>query len=681
MDNSGDGPLQVPGFNGVPLYYELPRGSRFAHGIADWRQSPQLTLREVCMLQFMSYVTEQPDWENKCDDPDTLEIWREKADSAFDLDQPCWDWCRKELQDKAADFKRKGHVAVFDADSRVIKAEVDASLLADLRTAMEPLFSSTEKPDSEDKEALVEAGVQGPIRHVVDPSMYPLVYGRTRVLINGGKVDLDSFESCDNSLCQTAPIPDKLTKHPYELNHEERDPDDGRATNKPKYWSNKFQWLPCEVKFTNRGETKITSYINGVNPREKETYRALEKLIATAIQPWNEMLILGNQGRTPIRIRTYDFQTENEALPQAYNLLWGTTVGLKVRFSEEQWPEIRSQVRDYLNLPEYEQRYQVDPSESNVKDLLVSMNPSQWSSPAALEELIIEKHRRRYVVKGVEPGISFTYNEWKAGQNTGRAILPKVNNSLRSKNPTPPPPDPDHQFYTVSLRNQFQDLQVIIRVSGIDLIPERPLYTGEPQFGVAGILNEHIVATAVCYLDVDNIKDPKVSFQQETLLSTLDFNVEKYLIMNRVFDVPEEEDDELPPALQNLGSISVSQAGQLLSWPNTLRSRAESFTLRDPSQPGRLRFVTLWLVDPHYRICSTQNVPPQDESWVGTAMAHSQEHTQTRGSMTLAEAIDTKEQMNQERISAACVFHRYGHGAHRYADDYHAFYYGSREES
>ncbi|PYH76798.1 hypothetical protein BO82DRAFT_295405 [Aspergillus uvarum CBS 121591] len=624
MDNSGDGPLQVPGFNDVPLYYELPRGSRFAHGIADWRQSPQLTLREICMLQFMSYVTEQPDWENKCDDPDTLEIWREKADSAFDLDQPCWDWCYKELQDKADDFKRKGHVAVFDADSRVIKAEVDASLLADLRTAMEPLFSSTEEPDSEDKEAPVEAGVQGPIRHVVDPSMYPLVYGQTKVLINGGKVDLDSFESCDNSRCQTSPIPDKLTKHPYELNHGERDPDDGRVTNKPKYWSNKFQWLPCEVKFTNRGETKITSYINGVNPREKETYQALERLIATAIQPWNEMLILGNQGRTPIRIRTYDFQTENEALPQAYNLLWGTTVGLKVRFSEEQWPEIRSQVRDYLNLPEYEQRYQVDPSESNVKDLLVSMDP---------------------------------------------------------KNPTPPPPDPDHQFYTVSLRNQFQDLQVIIRVSGIDLTPERPLYTGEPQFGVAGILNEHIVATAVCYLDVDNIKDPKVSFQQETLLSTLDFNVEKYLIMNRVFDVPEEEDDKLPPALQNLGSIFVSQAGQLLSWPNTLRSRAESFTLRDPSQPGRLRFVTLWLVDPHYRICSTQNVPPQDESWVGTAMVHSQEHTQTRGSITLAEAIYTKEQMNQERISAACAFHRYGHGAHRYADDYHAFYYGSREES
>ncbi|OJK03589.1 hypothetical protein ASPACDRAFT_1862977 [Aspergillus aculeatus ATCC 16872] len=623
MDNSGDGPLQVPGFNDIPLYYELPRGSRFAHGIADWRQIPQLTLREVCMLQFMSYVTEQPNWENKCDDPDTLEIWREKADSAFDLDQPCWDWCRKELREKAANFKRKGHVAVFDADSRVIKAEVDASLLADLRTAMEPLFSSTEEPNSEDKEAPVEAGVQGPVRHVVDPSMYPLVYGRTKVFINGGKVNLDSFESCDYSGCQTAPIPDKLIKHPYELNHEERDPYDGRGTNKPNYWSNKFQWLPCEVKFTDRGETKITSYINGVNPREKETYRALERLIDTAIHPWNEMLILGNQGRTPIRIRTYDFQTENEALPQAYNLLWGTTVGLEVRFSEEQWPEIRSQVRDYLNLPEYEQRYQIDPSESNVKDLLASMDPS----------------------------------------------------------PTPPPPEPNHQFYTVSLRDHFQGLQVIIRVSSIDLTPERPLYTGEPQFGVAGILNEHIVATTVCYLDMDNIKDPKVSFQQETLLSTLDFNVEKYLIMNRVFDVPEEKDDELPPALQNLGSVSVSQAGELLSWPNTLRSRAEAFNLRDPSQPGRLRFVTLWLVDPHYRICSTQNVPPQDESWVGTSMAHPQEDTQTQKLTTPAEAIHTRKQMNQDRNSSACAFHRYGHGAHKYADDYHAFYYGSREES
>ncbi|RAH67604.1 DUF4246 domain-containing protein [Aspergillus aculeatinus CBS 121060] len=671
MDNSGDGPLQVPGFNDVPLYYELPRGSRFAHGIADWRQSPQLTLREVCMLQFMSYVTEQPDWEDKCDDPDTLEIWREKADSAFDLDQPCWDWCRKELRDKAADFKRKGHVAVFDADSRVIKAEVDASLLADLRTAMEPLFSSTEKPDSEDKEALVEAGVQGPIRHVVDPSMYPLVYGRTKVLINGGKVDLDSFESCDNSRCQTAPIPNKLTKGLYELHPEERDFNDGRRMGKPKYWSNNFQWLPCEVKLTARGRTEITSYINGVNPKEKGAYQALERLIATTIQPWNEMLIVGKQGRTPIRIRTYDFEYEGTELPQAWNLLEATRP-FDMNFAEETWAEIRSQAREYLSLPEHEKRYQIRPTKSNVKDLLASMEPWQWTSRTVLQDLMLEKSKRLSIVKGIEPGISFTYDEWRTGENTARPIRPKVNNSKRCTNP--PLPDPDHQYYSVSLQDQFQGLQVIIRVSSIDLTPEQPVYAGDPAFGVPGILNEHIVATTVCYLDQENITDAKLSFEHETKLDASDFNVEKCLIMSRVFGIPEQpvldEPSFLPPALQVLGSIPISRAGALLAWPTTLRSKAESFTLRDPSIPGRLRFVTLWLVDPHYRVCSTQNVPPQNPSWVYDGLNYSFEQARSTGLISPKEATQYRNLMKKERDSIAKEFQRDGHGRHTYENDY-----------
>lgn len=68
------------------------------------------------------------------------------------------------------------------------------------------------------------------------------------------------------------------------------------------------------------------------------------------------------------------------------------------------------------------------------------------------------------------------------------------------------------------------------------------------------------------------------------------------------------------PPFQNLGSVSTPQ-GRLLAFPNTLQHKVEPFELVDKTRPGHRRFLVLWLVDPHYRICSTRNVPPQQESW------------------------------------------------------------------
>jgi hypothetical protein len=43
--------------------------------------------------------------------------------------------------------------------------------------------------------------------------------------------------------------------------------------------------------------------------------------------------------------------------------------------------------------------------------------------------------------------------------------------------------------------------------------------------------------------------------------------------------------------------------------------RVSPFELADPTKPGHRRFIALWLVDPHKRIISTANVPPQQRSW------------------------------------------------------------------
>jgi hypothetical protein len=51
--------------------------------------------------------------------------------------------------------------------------------------------------------------------------------------------------------------------------------------------------------------------------------------------------------------------------------------------------------------------------------------------------------------------------------------------------------------------------------------------------------------------------------------------------------------------------------------------RVSGFELADPSKPGHRRFVALWLVDPHKRIISTANVPPQQMDWWAESLASS----------------------------------------------------------
>lgn len=48
--------------------------------------------------------------------------------------------------------------------------------------------------------------------------------------------------------------------------------------------------------------------------------------------------------------------------------------------------------------------------------------------------------------------------------------------------------------------------------------------------------------------------------------------------------------------------------------------RVSPFKLQDPTKPGHRRFIALWLVNPHRRIISTANVPPQRQDWWAEAV-------------------------------------------------------------
>jgi hypothetical protein len=145
-------------------------------------------------------------------------------------------------------------------------------------------------------------------------------------------------------------------------------------------------------------------------------------------------------------------------------------------------------------------------------------------------------------------------------------------------------------------------------------------------------LNEHIVATAIYFYDVESTTaEMKISFRQRACMTEeyYHFNRTDWVFPPRDFPVHREDIESMlgfkeksnlfAPTTQEIGYISVVQ-GRLITWPSTLQYRFESATLADGASnlstvPGHHRYVMLSLVDPHYRICSTRNVPPQEHAW------------------------------------------------------------------
>ena len=129
--------------------------------------------------------------------------------------------------------------------------------------------------------------------------------------------------------------------------------------------------------------------------------------------------------------------------------------------------------------------------------------------------------------------------------------------------------------------------------------------------------NEHICASAIYYYDSDNITEGTLSFRQRafTDLAIWDNMKEIYQLLQDIYDFPVGiYESESIDVTQELGSV-VTKEGRLLTFANILQHRESPFSLEDRSRPGHRKILALLLVDPHLRIISSSNVPPQREDW------------------------------------------------------------------
>jgi hypothetical protein len=242
------------------------------------------------MMQMMNTITEKPQWDQKVGKylPCYLHIfanclkvfneeittkWREEiAQSGQDFTPKMMDWIIKELQWKAGCLKDTGLLRVFDVG--VVKS--DTAISKDVQEALKEAVKTLENIPADQKD--YHPGSDDKVVDLVHPSLFPVIYGQTRVLPER----VITLDDCLGSVGQgdIIPIPSQR--------------ETGLATwrhNPIPVFSEKFQWLPCDVEVVDGTSCRIVSYINNAHPiHHKALYEVVEKIIARTIPLWNKSL-------------------------------------------------------------------------------------------------------------------------------------------------------------------------------------------------------------------------------------------------------------------------------------------------------------------------------------------------------------------------------------------------------
>ncbi|KAI1826451.1 hypothetical protein F4861DRAFT_83373 [Xylaria intraflava] len=579
---------------GLPLFHHPQWLGKFYptghHAGCFGAQSNVLLVREVAMMHIMDRLTDKVDWHKKVFDEKIIAKWRAEAlaypDQVFwELAATCsqydsdvgpsalegimtdksFDYCIQELQCKARYFAATGIVPTLDATATIAKSDVSIqpALVETLRKAFDTL--KKDQAGSPDW----HPGTDDKVLNLVHPSMYPLVYGTTKLFQEEVIGIADAIEKWAG---KGTVIPKWVETNAHR----------GQPL---AYFSENYQWLPSNVAICDDGSVKFTSYINNLHPTKyPEIYGAIEKLAEKALPMWDQCLC-HMTGR--VKRESAGRDTPRIPLPQ-------------------------------------------DPSDENEENW-------DWT-PVSCEESVGSMGPETSEAGGGEKTASReTHDELNEEQLQDKWMA--------ERRPVVPEPEPFGKIdYSPPhhLSEMFKEtgLQIIVKMVSIELTPEKPTYAAG-SWHVEGQMNEHICATAIYYLDSENITTSELSFRMQTdpdLSHRDEYTVGQgqYHWLEKTHGTTLTMDGV---CLQQYGSVETRE-GRLLAFPNVFHHCVSPFRLVDPTKPGHRRFIALWLVDPYLRIISTANVPPQRQDWwVESALGRSAESQQTSLAKLPAELV------------------------------------------
>ncbi|KAK4141504.1 uncharacterized protein C8A04DRAFT_13998 [Dichotomopilus funicola] len=610
---------QFPGF-GLPIVGDDQRRSilrlPLAIGAMPW-ESKGVTVREKRMLEFISSISDKPDWDTKVFDETIVARWRTESDVRPDeldgdvyLSQEMFDHCIAELRDKATRYKETGCVNVLDSELTVIKSDsaISEQLRNELRDKVRPL------EDVPENEKDWHPKSDNLVLDLVHPSLFPVIWGVTRALKEGtvpldgcidytGKGDLvGSFESMSNS-------------------------------SSLQTWGS-FQWLPAQVELATDGSAKITSYINNLHPvHHKALYGTLERIVAATVPLWQDAL---NGFANRLRFKIRNTGDDDYSYPP----------GLYYRVPGRRGP------RAWWDptVDEYCDKHGNSEDDDDDYDW---QNDNAWTDWQDEHRTLVYPEPRRYISEAEIAAKRAEAEALRAKEQTEGKNQPSGVRSLIQDYP-----QIDLQKYPpIDLQKDFPDgLQVIFKLANIHLTPEQPRYPGG-AWHVEGTQNETICASAIYYFDQDNITDSHLAFRQaidqDELIMMPAQN--EYTSLETFFGV-----EQHGPCTQTLGQV-LTREGRLLVFPNCLQHQVQPFELQDKTRAGHRKILAMFLVHPHRPVLSSAHVPPQRRDWWEAEVRRSGalsnlpneliDMTMKRVDFPLSweQAVETREKLMEER--------------------------------
>ncbi|KAF5586257.1 duf1665 domain-containing protein [Fusarium pseudocircinatum] len=559
--------VRKPGF-GLPLDHMPDEKDRFPilfpDDIDDGWNAVVLLIRECCMLKFIDELSDKPRWWEKINDSEITSKWKKEALAV--------DW-KSYL--KYADFTSAmadaitGLIPVYDYSVAVLKS--DTIMTAELAKSLQEAIKVLENiaPEKQDW----HPGSDGKVLDLVHPSLWPLTYGRSRILLDRVIGLKDAFTGEGQAVMISTPTVD------------------GSHGQNFSNFSKRFQWLPCDVVLDPAtGSVKIASYINNLHPQEHaHLYPIIESFIKKSLPAW-DILYRWEDDFAVQRLQTeeaiLDCQAEENA--NCGCKPWDRPLGQNEapRHPYEPGGE------------EYEDDSRWSLSDiDEVSDAFEFCEGSRDKSPSDQDESdpehgYFEGSRRKILDEA-----------WF--KSTHRVNVPDA--------------DPNADGYvkitpgdvkTTGFFKDKQRIQVIVKLANIHLTPESPSYDGG-SWHTEGQLNEHIVSTALYYYDSENITDCTLSFRTNTedLSDEISYEQYEHGPIYRTFAIERDGGRQ-----QDIGSVHT-KAGRAIFFPNLMQHRVSPFKLVDPTKPGYRKILALFLVDPAIPIISTSNVPPQQKNW------------------------------------------------------------------
>ncbi|KZF21064.1 hypothetical protein L228DRAFT_248827 [Xylona heveae TC161] len=247
-----------------------------------------LTLREITMLQIMNEVTDKPEWNRKVFDKDICNKWRAEALGGGQVTEKMMDWVIAEIQYKVKAYEENGMITAYNDD--IVKS--DTSVEESIKNSLKKAVAFLENVPDPYKD--YHPGSNDQVLDLVHPSLFPLVYGRSRIL----RDERIGLEDCVSKIGHG-----EILAKPKEAPSPPQYPTNWNF----KPYSHKFQWLPCDVAISSTSSErnleseddtvppgngcKIMSYINNLHPHtHNELYPIIEKIIVCAIPLWNKTL-------------------------------------------------------------------------------------------------------------------------------------------------------------------------------------------------------------------------------------------------------------------------------------------------------------------------------------------------------------------------------------------------------